>query len=52
MDEVSDPSMSVLAEGRGGPKLFILYVFYKIKDASNVIHFTGEKIILTYLRID
>jgi heme/copper-type cytochrome/quinol oxidase subunit 2 len=43
MDEVSDPSMSVLAEGRGGPKLFILYVFYKIKDASNVIHFTGEK---------
>jgi len=45
MDEVSDPSMSVLAEGffTGGPKLFILYVFYKIKDASNVIHFTGEK---------
>jgi hypothetical protein len=45
MDEVSDPSMSVLAEGLfiGGPKLFVLYVFYKIKDASNIIFFTGEK---------
>jgi hypothetical protein len=35
MDEVNDSSMSVLAEGffLGGLKLFILYVFYKIKDA-------------------
>jgi heme/copper-type cytochrome/quinol oxidase subunit 2 len=51
MDEVSDPSMSVLAEGllSGGLKLFILYVFYKIKDASFVVaslassHLIGEK---------
>lgn len=45
MDEVSDPSMSVLAEGFffGGLKLFILYVLYKIKDASSVKHLTGEK---------
>jgi hypothetical protein len=45
MDEVSDPSMSVLAEGFfiGGLKLFILYVFFKIKDTSNVILLTGEK---------
>jgi hypothetical protein len=45
MDEVSDPSMSVLAEGffLGGLKLFILYVLYKIKDASNIKHLTGEK---------
>ena len=45
MDEVSDPSMSVLAEGffLGGLKLFILYVFYKIKDASFIKHLIGEK---------
>lgn len=43
--EVSDPSMSILAEGFVicGLKLFILYVFYKIKDASNVISISGEK---------
>jgi len=43
--EVSDPSMSVLAEGFfiGGLKLFISYVFYKIKDASNVILFTAPR---------
>jgi LAGLIDADG DNA endonuclease family. len=37
--------MSIIAEGFfiGGLKLFISYVFYKIKDASNVILFTGEK---------
>lgn len=45
MDEVSDPSMSVLAEGffLSGLKLFIFYVFYKIKDASNKNYFSGEK---------
>jgi heme/copper-type cytochrome/quinol oxidase subunit 2 len=45
MDEVTDPSLSVLAEGSflGGLKLSILYVFYKIKDASSVKHITGEK---------
>lgn len=45
MDEVSDPSMSVLAEGSflGGLKLFILYIFYKIKDACFIKHLTGEK---------
>jgi|ADGO01.1.fsa_nt_gi hypothetical protein len=44
MDEVSDPSMSVLAEGLfiGGPKLFVLYVFIN-KDASNIIFFTEKK---------
>jgi hypothetical protein len=43
MDEVTDPSLSVLAEGffLGGLKLFILYVFYIIKDASCFT--SGEK---------
>ena len=45
MDEVTDPSLSVLAEGSflGGLKLSILYVFYTIKDASSVKDITGEK---------
>jgi hypothetical protein len=32
MDEVSDPAMSVLAEGQGGPKS---YTLNKIKDTNN-----------------
>lgn len=45
MDEISDPSMSVLAEGFlvSGLTLFMLYVFHKIKDASNRKYTTGEK---------
>ena len=48
MDEVNDPSMSILAEGfsLGGLKLFILCILFKIKDASYVgtnSHLTGEK---------
>jgi hypothetical protein len=45
MDEVNDPLMSILAEGLsfGGLKLFILCIFYKIKDTSYVKHLTGEK---------
>ena len=44
MDEVNDPSMTILAEGfLGGLKLFVLYVFYKIKDARKVNYLTGEK---------
>jgi heme/copper-type cytochrome/quinol oxidase subunit 2 len=45
MDEVNDSSMSVLAEGffLGGLKLFILYVFYKIKDAWFQKQILGEK---------
>lgn len=45
MDEVGDPSMSVLAEGffLSGLKLFISYFFYKIKDASTVKDMYGEK---------
>ena len=41
MDEVNDPSMSILAEGHlGGLKLYILN---KIKEARNL---SGEKTIL------
>jgi hypothetical protein len=45
MDEVNDSSMSVLAEGFffNGLKLFILYVFYKIKDAWYQKMILGEK---------
>ena len=45
MDEVTDPSITLYAEGLflGGLKLFILYVLYKIKDANNVKYLTGEK---------
>lgn len=40
MDEINDPSMTVLAQGLlGGLKLFMLYVFYKIKDTC----FLGQK---------
>lgn len=45
MDEVSDPAMSILAEGfyLSGPILYISYAFNKIKDAKYVKFTFGEK---------
>ena len=42
MDEVSDPAMSVLAEGQRGPKS---YTLNKIKDTnkSSLVLFSGQR---------
>lgn len=44
MDEVNDPSLTIIVKGflYDGLKLFILYIFYKIKDTSKLYSLLGE----------